>query len=453
MVIFSISGILSLGGGRRLNASQLRGFRRQIFMNRYPIISIAIIYLIVIYSTITPNVFAQNAPDEKINLGEIIEIALQENPALRAMQKSWDAAKAKIPQAKDFADPNFGVMFNKVPGGGADIIDPNASMYQISQMLPFPGKRGLKEKIARKGAEIAKENYEAKRLDITSKVKMAYYHLYMAYKAIEINEENVQLRRHFLEVAQTKYATGQVPQHDVIKAQIELAKLINEGITLKQQQETAEAALNILLNRPPQSPLGVPEDFEITPFNYTLEGLQQIALGKRPDLKAARIAIEKNEAAKALAKRNYYPNFMLMFERMPGQRGSGSWNAMVGINVPLFFKDKYDYKVKETQANIEAAQASYEKMRNMASFEIKDLSVKLQTAQRLENLFRTTHIPLAEQGLKAAETGYIAGAVDYLNLIESERVLFNFKLQHYRALTNAQKLKAQLEKAVGSNLE
>ena len=89
----------------------------------------------------------------------------------------------------------------------------------------------------------------------------------------------------------------------------------------------------------------------------------------------------------------------------------------------------------------------------MASFEIKDLLVKLQTAQRLENLFRTTHIPLAEQGLKSAETGYIAGTVDFLNLIESERMLFNFKLQHYRALTNVQKLRAQLEKAVGVSLE
>jgi len=422
-------------------------------MKKYSTISIAIIYLVFIYSNLTGNLFAQNLPAEKLNLREIIEIALQENPELRAAQKSWDAAKAKIPQAKDFADPNFGVMFNRVPGGGADIIDPNASMYQISQMLPFPGKRGLKEKIAKKGAEIAKEKYEAKKLDITSRVKMAYYNLYMAYKTIEINEENVKLRRHFLEVAQTKYATGQVPQHDVIKAQIELVKLVNEGLTLQQQKETAEAALNILLNRQPQSPLGVPDDFELKPFNYTLEGLQQIALERRPDLKSSRIAIEKNEAAYALAKRNYYPNFMLMFERMPGQRGSGSWNAMVGINVPLFFKDKYDYKIKETQANIEVAKASYEKMRNMASFEIKDLLVKLQTAQRLENLLRTTHIPLAEQGLKAAETGYTAGTVDFLNLVESERVLFNFKLQHYRALTNVQKLRAQLEKAVGINLE
>jgi len=403
--------------------------------------------------TVTSNVFAQGTSDEKLNLKEIIEIALQENPELRATQKSWEAAKAKIPQAKDFADPNFGVMFNKIPGGGVDVIDPNASMYQITQMLPFPGKRSLKEKVAQKNTGIAREKYEAKKLDITSKVKMTYYNLYMAYKAIEINEENVKLRRHFLQVAQTKYATGQVPQHDVIKAQIELAKLINEGITLQQQKETAEAALNILLNRQPQSPLGVPEDFELSPFNYTLEGLQQIALEKHPELKTSRIAIEKNEAAYALAKRNYYPNFMLMFERMPGQRGSGSWNAMIGINLPLFFKDKYDYKVKETQANIEAAKASYEKMRNMASFEIKDLLVKLQTAQRLENLFRTTHIPLAEQGLKSAETGYIAGTVDFLNLIESERMLFNFKLQHYRALTNVQKLRAQLEKAVGVSLE
>jgi outer membrane protein TolC len=416
-------------------------------------ISVFISLTIICFSSASFVLAQEDAGDNNLNLKEIIEIALQENPELRAMRQSWEAAKAKIPQAKDFADPSFSMMFSGVPGRGADIMQPNDSMYRITQMLPFPGKRGLKEKIASKGAEISGKNYEAKKLGIISKVKMAYYNLYMAHKAIEINEENVQLRRHFLEVAQTKYATGQVPQHDVIKAQIELARLMNEDITLQQQKETAEAMLNVLLNRQPQSLLGIPEDFELTLFNYTLEGLQQIVLEKRPELQASSIAIGKNEAAYALAKRNYYPNFMLMFERMGGQRGSGSWNAMIGINVPLFFRDKYDYKVKETQANIEASRASYEKMRNMALFEIKDLLVKLQTAQRLENLFRTTHIPLAEQGLKAAETGYIAGAVDYLNLIESERMLFNFKLKYYNALTNVQKLRAQLEKAVGISLE
>jgi outer membrane protein TolC len=326
-------------------------------------------------------------------------------------------------------------------------------MYEITQMLPFPGKRGLKGEIASKGAEITREKYEGKKLEIISKVKMAYYNLYMAYKALEINAENVQLRRHFLEVAQTRYATGQVPQHDVIKAQMELAKLMNEGITLQQQQETAEARLNMLLNRQPQSPLGVPQDFELKPFNYTLEGLQQLAVNHRPELKSMNLAIEKGETMYALAKKNYYPNFMLMFERMSGQVGSGSWNAMIGVNVPLFFTDKYDYKVKETLANIEVSEAAYEKMRNMVLFEVKDLLVKLQTAQRLENLLRTTNIPLAEQGLKAAEAGYIAGMVDFLNLIESERVLFNFKLQHYQAMTNIQKLRAQIETSVGLSLE
>ena len=440
-------------------------------MNRNPTIPkikalrfhLVTIFLTAIFLIVASHVFAvsprrplflaQDIPSNKLNLSEIIKIALQENPEIRAAQKSWEASTAKIPQEKDFADPTFSMMFSGVPGKSADIIEPNASMYRITQMLPFPGKRGLKEKIAQKGSEIARENYEAKNIEIISKVKMAYYNLYLAYKTIEINEENVKLRRHFLSVAQTKYATGQVPQHDVIKAQIELAKLINEEITLHEQKETAEAALNILLNRQPQSPLGVPQDFELKPFNYTLEGLQQLAVKNRPDLKSSTLAIKKGKTMYDLAKKNYYPNFMLMFERMSGQQGSGSWDVMLGINVPLFFKDKYDYKVKETLANIEASEASYEKMRNMVLFEVKDLLVKLQTAQRLENLFRTTHIPLAEQGLKAAETGYTAGMVDFLNLIESERVLFNFKLQHYCAMTNVQKLRAQLEKSVGVSLE
>jgi len=86
-------------------------------------------------------------------------------------------------------------------------------------------------------------------------------------------------------------------------------------------------------------------------------------------------------------------------------------------------------------------------------FEVKDLLVKVQTAERLENLYRTTLIPQAEQSLKAAEVGYESGRVDFLSLIENQRTLQDFRLDYYRAFTNLAKTIAQLERAVGGAWE
>jgi len=398
----------------------------------------------------------QSKQEERINLDKLIAEALKNNPELQAARYFWEAAKVRIPQARAFEDPQFNMMFYSVPGGNGNPIGPNTSFYRISQMFPFPGKRGLREKIAEKSAEQAWEFYKVKELEIITNVKLIFYDLFMAHKSIQINQENVEFSNYFLKVSETRYATGQASQQDVLKAQVEISRLLNEEVTLRGELETVQAQLNILLNRAPQAPLGTPEDFTISPVlkdEAIIEKLQQFALKNRPELNMTESTIEQGKAIRALAKRNYFPDIMAMIERMPGQRGSGSWDVMLTINIPLFFRDKYDSAVKEAEASIKASEASYETFRNQVLFEVKDLLVKVQTAERLENLYRTTLIPQAEQSLKAAEVGYESGRVDFLSLIENQRTLQDFRLDYYRAFTNLAKTIAQLERAVGGAWE
>jgi cobalt-zinc-cadmium efflux system outer membrane protein len=389
--------------------------------------------------------------EERLNLDKLIAEALKSNLELQAARYSWEAAKARVPQARALEDPQLNMMFYGVPGGNGNPIEPNTNFYRISQMLPFPGKRGLREKIAEKSTEQAWEFYKTKELEIITNVKLIFYDLFMAHKSIQINQENVELSKYFLKVAETRYETGQASQQDVLKAQVELSRLLNEEVILRGELETVQAQLNILLNRSPQMTLGTPEDFTIPHIlkDGAIGQFQQLALKSRPELKMAGSAIEQGKAMRALAKRNYFPDIMGMIERMPGQKGSGSWDVMLAINIPLFSRDKYDFAVKEAEASIKASEASYETVRNQVLFEVKDLLVKVQTAESLENLYRTTLIPQAEQSLKAAEVGYESGRGDFLSLIESQRALQDFNLDYYRAFTNFAKTIAQLERSVG----
>jgi outer membrane protein TolC len=395
------------------------------------------------------------ATEHLFTLDQLLEVALRENPDLRAARHSWEAAKARVPQSKALDDPQISMMFSQVPEGNPTkaLDEPNSSLYRLQQMIPFPGKRSLRAAVAQKGADQALALYQAKERELIANVKVAYYDLYLAEKAIQINDENVQLARYFVKVAETRYATGQASQPDVLKAQVELSRLLNEEMTLQQEIETARARLNTLLNRSPQAALEIPRDLDMQPLTETFLHLQELALQTRPELMAVTSFIEQNQASLLLAKKNYLPDFMAMVERMPGQKGSGSWDVMVTVNIPLFFRDKYDYAVQEAEASIQASRASYESMRNQVLFEIKDLLVKIQTAGRLENLLRTTILPQAEQSLRAAEAGYQSGRIDFLSLIDAQRALQDFRLDYYRAITNFSQQRALLERAVGTTLK
>jgi outer membrane protein TolC len=219
-------------------------------------------------------------------LPELIQEALAKNPEIQAARHRWQAAQERAPQARALDDPEFMIELFNYPNR----LNPDASantIFGLSQRFPYPGKRGLKESLAIKEAEMAAALLRAKEREIASQVKSAYYELFLAHKAIEVHHQQIALLNEFFEIANARFRAGKVTQVDVLKATVELSKLFNILPVLEQQGETAKAKLNILLNRAPQSPLGEPVEPAGPRERRTLEDLQQMAIQNRPELRIA----------------------------------------------------------------------------------------------------------------------------------------------------------------------
>jgi len=385
---------------------------------------------------------------DRLTLQAVIEEALEKNPEIQGLQRRFEAAQARVPQARALPDPHIEIEPETAIGGRLGKIE-----YTLAQKLPFPGKLRLQGEVAQAEANGAYAQYQARRLEVTTRVKSAYYQLFLAHKALEIKLQEADLLKQFTTITQSKYSVGTAAQQDALKAQVVLATTLNQLITLAQEQEIAAAALNTLLSRPPQSPLGPPEPIELAPFPYTLEPLQELALANRADLQAARFGVERSEAAHTLARRQYYPDFSLALQYIQVRRGLDEWSPTVQINIPwLFTKKKYDAQVREAEAQIGASQAVLQTLRNRSLFEVSDLLVKIQAAERQAVLYQTSVLPLAEQTLQAATIGYQTGKVDFLTLLESQRTLRDVELGLYQALVAMQQRRAELELALGMEL-
>lgn len=405
---------------------------------------------------------SDSTPKENVlTLNWVINEAIQNNPELQAVYKRWEAAKEKIPQARALDDPIIGYKYGGMEGMSA--TNPMQNSFFGSQDFPFFGKLRLKGEIASKEANIAESKYNTTKINLISDVKNAYYELYFVHKSIKINEETKDILKRFEAIAKTKYATGVATQQDVLKAQVEVSKIINDLIVLEQLKETAAARLNTLLDRPPHTPLGVPEDFKLSKFTLTLDELYKTSQEISPELKQFTHDIEKNEAAKKLAKKQYFPDFTVGVEYMdrralpsgarPARDIQDEWAGTIGITVPLFQKKKWDAGVRQAIADLEASQRSYENAENKSFFDIKDSHFKILTAERLAELYKNSIIPQAEQSLKAADIGYQAGKVDFLDFLDSERLLLFFYIAYYRAVADFEQNFAELERAVGMELK
>jgi len=395
--------------------------------------------------------FSQVTAGEKLDV--LIREALENNPGILAAEEAWSAAEAKITTARAWPDPRVGVRFERNPGAVYSLGEARMRMVSISQTIPFPGKLSLRAEMFTRDARKARWEYEAARQEIIAQVKMAYYDLFVLQRSVQLLQEQSDLLVAFERTARVNYTVGRASQHDVLRAQVELALLRDDRETLDREDAvTARARLNTLLDRPGASPVEISGDIDISPMTLTGERLEQMALENRPKLSAGEEMIGKTRAAHTLAKRGYLPDLTvtLMQQWMETAMGDETTRGLrLSLNLPLWFWGK-KADVSEKRALWRGAQASYRYLQSRIRLEVQQALAEYRAAQRRAELFETTIVPLAEQSLKAARAAYEHQETDFLNLITAERNLREVRLKQYRAAGKTGRSLARLEQAVGT---
>jgi len=418
------------------------------------------------FTTIATTVAAQEdkpALAKEFSLPQLITLAFQNNPQLKAAKLRWEAVIEKYPQATAYEDPQL--QYSYFIEGVQTRVGPQEYRIAISQKVPFPGKLSLKGDIVAREAQMARLEFEKETRDLIVELKDAYYELLYITKAIEITKQNKDLVEHLAKIGTTEYSLDGTTLNDVFRAQSQLAQLSYDLILLTEFKEAEITRINSILNRPPEAPLGKPQEVGYVPFKYSLEELYTMATKHQQELNIAELDIEKNQKAVSLAKMEYLPDFKvgLSFievgeaEALPGMgrpedSGQDAYMLDFGITIPLWF-GKNRSRVAEAQRRYEAAIYKKKAQENKTFSAIKMLYFKLQNSARLIKLYRDSLIPQAEQSMETAETWYKERKGSFSGLLEMQSVWLNFNLALRRAVSDYYQRIAQLEKLVGMSLK
>lgn len=396
-------------------------------------------------------------PPAAEDLNALIEEACKANPAVEEAYNRWQAAEYKVKEAGGMPDPMLSYTYF---GESVETrVGPQKNRYGLSQKIPFPGKLSLKAKAQLKKAEILKEKYEAARREVIKEVKFVYYDLFWVDSSVRITDEEKLILESMERAARAKYEANLSPQQDVLKTQVELSRIIERLFLLEQNRKALVARLNSILNRSQEVSFGEVKNLEPQNFRHSLDELYRISESSKPELLAANLDIERAKYEQSLAKSNYFPDFTLGFDYI--QVGSGhtnaiddgkdAWMTTIAVNIPLWF-DKLSAQVKEKKAALQASRDNYQNIENRLHYEIEDLYSKIAAYRDILSLYKTALIPQAEQSFEAAKMSYETGKVDFLNWLDSEKVLLQTKLAYYKAIVDYQKSIAYLERVAGSDL-
>lgn len=391
---------------------------------------------------------------QPLEISVLIKEALASNPEILAARNAFESASARIPQAASLRDPMIEYEYDRITADRMVSGNPMKA-FSVSQEIPFPTKLYLRVKIASRLAKTAYETYKAKERDVVSRLKTAHAELFLLDKQIEVNHENKSILDHFYQTAAARYAAGKGTQTDALQAQVELSRIDSEWILLEQRRLSAQAKLNVLLNKDPRETIGALPPEAAVRFTRPLDDFYKLAREHNPELKAYRYAVERGELAYALSLNEFLPDISVKFKQMvnDGRAEEDSWAGMIGVTVPLWFFEKQSFSVKEMKSDLEMLKAEYKAKENSVLFEINDAYARADAGGRLVELYETSFIPQAEETANVAMKNYEVQAADFLTVIDSLRMLLSFKIDHYKAILDLKVALADLERAAGADIE
>ncbi|MBA3394462.1 MAG: TolC family protein [Deltaproteobacteria bacterium] len=388
------------------------------------------------------------AKDKHLDRGAVVASVLARNPSVDAAREALRAALAEIPQASALDDPMVGYEVAPLSITGDA---PFGHVVSVRQKLPFPGKRRRAGEVALAMAEVEAAEVGVVQLELAHMASELYDDYFVAARALEINAHHKGLLEQIKKSAEAQYITGRAAQQDLIQAEVELAQLERERITIDAERDQIIARLNGLLHRAPSSALPPPPaDLVVAsaPTGTSAE-LQDLALRRRPQREAASARIRAARAKIAVAERAYYPDFELM----------GSYNSMwdmtahrwmvgVMIDVPIQ-RGKRHAAVNQAEAEIAGAQFQDSRLVDDIRVEVDRALRRVAEAQALVDVYVNKLLPASRARVDSARAGFTAAQSSFLAVVEAQKTLREIELSLAMTRAELSRRRAALARVVG----
>ncbi len=360
-------------------------------------------------------------------LADLLRFAMLNQPRVEAAYYEWAASVQRITLERSLPDPRLGF-----EAGVADLV--MALKPGLMLEIPGPGKLGAAARVASAESEARYFAFESSVLQVAYSLKRAYYQLHFLDANLAIHRETLALVGDLEQLARVRNAVGAVTLQDVLRAQIEEERLAIEIANLEDSREPLLAQLRAALGLEPDSALPpLPADFEATPVDFTPEQLFATALESNPRLAAMEADVRRADAALQLAYKLRLPDFGV------GLAADAKASPVVlmpqlSLTLPIW-RDKIAAGIAEARAGQRAALARLSAEQIQLAVDFAESFYAYRESTRNLALLRERLLPKAEQSLGLARAGYAGDRAGFLDLIEAERTLLDFRLGEVEALT------------------
>lgn len=378
---------------------------------------------------------------------EILKIAKERRAEIRATQERINASRQRETVLSALEDPMIIPSIDHWPYGmsNADVS------LGIEQRFPLSRIRGQRKQSAQAQTRVVEAEAFLTTLDVQVNAADAFLMLYERRRMFKILQKQKDLLMEIVAAVNARYRSGSVSstQADVIRSEVELARIDAQLKSLQSEIKASEAMFNASINR--QINLPIPElvfDVNSLVF-YDSQTVIDIAISRRPEIDVAQAQIEGAVAQVHVMRSMYWP--MLTVKAGPAYtmvEGSGLM-FMLGVSLPVW-RGKLHAGVAETQAMERMARADLEATQNMIEGEVMSAYYNVVAEKTRYSLLRNDVLARTNQSISPMLSGYATGLLPLVSLIEAVRMLLMTEMELIQAEVSVGSYWVRLKRAMGT---
>lgn len=405
-----------------------------------------------------PHTSAQQRTEnaDTLRLGAVLDAVERTHPRLDAARAIARAARARVPGVTRPPDPQLQLgwmnyeLFSLKPMDGIGM-----TQLQLMQMVPLPGKLRLAGLAETARADATGARVSGVAFDLRARAAMVFYDLYATDGALRAAHTARRLLRDVAAITTRMYEVGEGRQADVMRANVEIARMDEDIIRMDAMRETMGARLNALLGSRYDAPVGTPHLPAFPVVLPTLDSLTLLADRQRPMLRAAALDVDAAAASARLAARDIWPDLQvgLQYGQQPGPEGAQRMGSlMVGASLPVFARQRQHQMREEANAMRAMATADLAAMRAESHGALGEAIAGLGRARRLATLYRASVLPQVDGAVASALAAYRAGTVNFMTLLDAQMTRNRYAQELFTLEADEGKAWAELEMLTGQVL-
>lgn len=387
------------------------------------------------------------------SLEALVEEVRANNPALKALESEYLAARERAPQVSQLPDPELGLGGFPLPVETR--LGPQVLRVSATQMLPWFGTLSQKEKLEITKAKAAYERIGAEALHLLFELRQAYLQLYEIQHSQTIIQENLQLLDALEQLALAKVESGRATLADVLRVQLKKEELLQQLALLAEAEIPPTATINQLRQRELQAPLSLNDSLAFTALPFQQDTLEAYLRQYHPQLRMLQQQQEVSRQMIALNDLNTRPSFgvgvdyIMVNERtdmMVPSNGRDILMLRATVKVPLF-REQYRAREREEQFRILGlSQQEDNALSRMLA--MVEQAYSNHRAAMLQKDFLEKQISLTQTTLQILQDQYSAQGGDFAELLRLEQDLIRYRLQWLKARVQTHLAKSKIEQFV-----